>query len=607
MQPLMAYPGFFRLTAAARVALVALCLALAFLCVAAVAAPTFSASATAQQYRDRRVAHLRAALLDKAPYHVGALPDPPLEWGLHTACKKFGRGCPDTYVQFLEELVALLEGEVADGDGCDVAGAVAAKRKGAEHATCQAQPELGSIAVTRVASVVEAPERCINGVDDGVADAAVSLAALLPCDLRLPLQLSWLYEARKRLENLLHLLAIRESELRRDGVAPAPLQRLYHVPSAEHIHLVEDLDGAVTARLHTACAIGSASSSAPLPAGWTLQKWEDVYGLWCRHVEQQHRNRRDDSLGATSVIAASPSSLVPLPRKAWYCVALHHATLYLQLLVRADQLLAWAWDWTFYTAVPSAFLVCVLLWLCVGDAWTEAAEAFVVNASAVTADAAGQGDGVVKEASASRDTTPSATPHECRPPSATTGSPSTLTASSAVRGGEAAPSLSPVASVALAEGRRDTPLAGYGAVPASEHCPHQHQGQLEGQQQRRAALLRRRFAVSALHRSPTLFLLKLRLLLCLLVAGQLLWSLWRVLAASYDVTASAAPLVQFFLPSWLLVCLSAYLVVPLQMMVLGTALKGALNAHEELLSFQAKCAAEQRALLNAAGVLPLGG
>ncbi|CBZ23908.1 conserved hypothetical protein [Leishmania mexicana MHOM/GT/2001/U1103] len=597
----MAYHGFFRLTAAAWVALMALCLSVALICVAAVAAPTFSPSSAAQQCRDRRVAHLRTALLDRAPYHVEAIPDPPLEWGIHTPCKKFGRGCPDTYVQFLEELVTSLKGEVSDGDAHDVAGAVAEKRKGTENATCQAQTELGNSAATLVAAAVGTPEGCINGVDDRVADAAVSLVSLLPCDLRLPLQMSWPYEARKRLENLLHLLATRESELRRNGVAPAPLQRLYHVPSAEHIHLVEDLDGAITARLQSACGIGSASSAAPLPEGWTLQKWEDVYGLWCRHVEQQHSNRRDDSLSATRVIAAPPSSLVLLPRKVWHCTALHHATLYLQLLVRADQLLAWAWSWTFCNAVPSAFLVCVLLWLCVGDAWTDAAEAFVLNASAVTADATGQGDGVVKEASASKGTTPSATPHECRLPSTTTGSPSTPTVSSAVWGAEAAPSTSPVASVVLAEGC-DSPLRGHGAVPASEHCHHQHQGQRE----RRAALLRWRFAASALHRSPTLFFLKLRLLLCLLVTGQLLWSVWRVLAASHDVTAAAAPLLQFLLPSWLLACLSAYLVVPLQMMVLGTALKGALSAHEELLSFQAKCAAEQRALLNAAGVLPLG-
>ncbi|GET90406.1 hypothetical protein, conserved [Leishmania tarentolae] len=601
----MACLHFFCLTAAAQVVLLTLYFVLVLICVAATAAPIFSASSTAQQHRDKRVGQLRAALLDNSAYHVEALPDPPLEWGIHTACKKFGRGCPDTYVQFLEEFLISLKGKDADGDDRDVAGMVDETRKGTENATCQAPNELDNNSVPQVVAAAKASERCVNSVEDGAADTSLSLVSLLLCDLRLPLQLSWTYEARMRLENLLYLLATRESELRRDGVALASLQRLYHIPSADHIHLVEDVDGVITARLRTACAIGSASSSEPLPVGWTQQKWEDVYGAWCRHVEQHHQHPREDTLSAGSVMEARLYSLVPLPRNVWRCAVLHYAALYLQLLVRADQLLTWAWSWTLYTALPSACVACVLLWLCVGDAWSGDAESFVANASVFTENAYEQGSDAMETVSASRGTAPCAAPHQCHTSSAITGSSSTSITSSPVCEAEAAQSKPRVASVALTEGGRDTPLTHYDAVPASVHRHNEHQRQLQGQKQRRAAVLRCRLAASVLHRSPTLFFLKLRLLLCLLVAGQLLWSLWRVVVVSCDVTASAAPLVQFFLPSWLLACMSAYLVVPLQMMVLGTALKGALSAHEELLSFQAKCAAEQRSLLNAAGVLPL--
>ncbi|CAM39984.1 conserved hypothetical protein [Leishmania braziliensis MHOM/BR/75/M2904] len=599
----MACTRLFRLATAAHLTWY---LALVLICVAAAAAPTFSASSAFQQHKDRRVAQLRAALLDSALYNVETLSDPPLELGVHTACKKFGRGCPDAYIQFLEGLLNTLRAEATDGD-CRNRTSGNAQGEEAKNLTRQAQAEASNDAMSHERSVFEAPQQYIWGVDDRITDGAVSLASLLPRDLRLPLQLSWPYEARKRLENLHHLLATREAEFHRDGVALTSLQRLYHVPPAERIHLVEDLDGVMAAWLHTACAIGSSSSSVPLPTGWTEQKWEDVYGLWCRHVEQCYQNRRNADLNAANMTTATPSSLLPLPRKAWRCIALHHVTLYLQLLVGADQLLTSACSWTFCVAVPSAFLTCILLWLCVGDAWTEAAEAFMVNSSVAAPNATDQDNGEVNGLGESSGTEPSTTQHECRPTSTATGSPSTPSARSPVRGTEAELPMSPVPSVAFTEGRHGTASAQCDAVPASEHCYCQLQRQRERQQQRRAALLRCRFAESVLHRSSTLFFLKLRLLLCLLVAGQLLWSLWCVLAASYNMTASAASLVQFFLPSWLLACLSAYLVVPLQVVVLGTALKGALSAHEELLSFQAKCAAEQRALLNAAGVLPSSG
>ncbi|KAG5497319.1 hypothetical protein JIQ42_03805 [Leishmania sp. Namibia] len=595
---------FSCLPAAVPVVLLTLCTALALICFAAAGAPTPSASSAPQQHRDRRVAQLRAALLGNALHRIETLPDPPLALGVHTACIKFGRGCPDAYIWFLEELLTSLRSQYVDGDGRSTIGGETVEKEGTESAKPQAQAPWDDDAATRAPPTLEALDPCVSGLDGCAAGVAVSL---LSHDLRLPVQLSWSYEARKRLENLLHLLTAREAELRRDGVSQTWLQRLYHVPSAEHIHLVEDLEGTMTARLHRACAVGSLSS-ALLPEGLTEQKWEDVYGLWCRYATQQDQARRNGDFSATNMTAAAPSSLVPLPRKAWHCYALHHATLFLQLLVHADGLLTWALGWTFYVAVPSSLVVCVFMWLCVGDAWTEAAEAFVLNASVITSNAADQDDVRMKEGNEGcegRSTRLDTTPCEQRRSSTATDFLSTPTAGFPACGAEAAPPASPVASVALAEGRYGAAAAQYDAVTASEDYQLQRQRQRQRQQRRRAALLRCRFVESSLHRSSTLFFLKLRLVLCLLVAGQLLWSLWRVLTASYDMTASAAPLLQFFLPSWLLACLSAYFVVPLQMMVLATALKGALSAHEELLSFQAKCAAEQRTLLNAAGLLSL--
>ncbi|KAG5474074.1 hypothetical protein CUR178_04185 [Leishmania enriettii] len=603
----MACARFSCLPAAVPVVFLTLCAALALICIAAAGAPTPSASSAPQQYRDRRVAQLRAALLGDALHRIETLPDPPLALGVHTACIKFGRGCPDAYIWFLEELLTSLRSQYVDGGGRSAIGGEAVEKGGTENAKPQAQAPWDDDAATRAPPTLEAPDPCVSGLGDCAADAAVSL---LSHDLRLPLQLSWSYEARKHLENLLHLLTAREAELRRDGVSLTWLQRLYHVPFAEHIHLVEDLEGTMTARLHRACAVGSLSS-ALLPEGLAEQKWEDVYGLWCRYAAQQYQAGRNGDFSAANMTAAAPSSLVPLPRKAWHCHALHHATLFLKLLVHADGLLTWALRWTFYVAVPSSLVVCVVVWLCVGDAWTEAAEAFVLDASVITSNAADQGNVRMKEGnegSEGRSTRLDTTPREQRRPSTATELLSTPTAGFPACGAEAAPPASPaspVASVALAEGLYGAAAAPYDAATASEDYQLQRQRQRQRQQRRRAALLRCRFVESSLHRSSTLFFLKLRLLLCLLVAGQLLWSLWRVLAASYDMTASAAPLLQFFLPSWLLACLSAYFVVPLQMVVLATALKGALSAHEELLSFQAKCAAEQRTLLNAAGLLSL--
>ncbi|KAG5473786.1 hypothetical protein LSCM1_04416 [Leishmania martiniquensis] len=596
----MVHTRFSSLPVAVRAAILALCTLSALVCLAAVGARTPSVP---QQYRDKRVAQLRAALLDSALHRLEALPEPPLALGVHTACIKFGLGCPDAYIQFLEELLTPLRGPHADGDIRRVAGGQIVE-EGTETAKRQAQRPGDANAATQAQPTLEPPEQCVGDVDSCAAATAASAVELLSRDLRLPLQLSWAYEARKRLENLLHLLSAREAELRKEGVSLTWLQRRYQVPSAEHIHLVEDLGGAMTARLHNACAVGSLPS-ASLPEGLTEETWEGVYGLWCRYAAQQYQARRGDDFSATHATALLPSSLLLLPPKAWYCTALQHATLYLQLLVQADSLLTWAWSWTLYVAMPSALMVCVFMWLCAGDAWTEAAEAFVLNASATTSNATGEDDRWVNEGGEGRPARVGTIPHEGRPPSPTTESLSPPPTSPTTRGAEAALSTPPVVSVAPAEGRHDAAPAPHDAVTALERYHRQRHRQQQRQQQRRAALLRCRFVECALHRSSTLFFLKLRLLLCLLVAGQLLWSLWRVLTASYDATASAAPLLQFFLPSWLLTCLSAYLVVPLQMMLLGTALKGALSAHEELLSFQAKCAAEQRALLNAAGLPPL--
>ncbi|KAK7200046.1 hypothetical protein NESM_000054100 [Novymonas esmeraldas] len=549
---------------AARVAtLTAVCALLVLTSAAAAfAAATPTSSAASERSRDRRVADLRAALLSSGSSGssssgtgaaLGELPDPPLELGVHTACKKFGRGCPDTYVAFLEAALRERRGVPAD-----------AAPAPADDATADGGAVVLNGAVTDVVvAVVNVSEELPADTAGGVAESAVAAPApTLPRDLRLPLQLSWSYEQRRRLENLLHLVASREAELRRDGVASPSLLRRYPVPSSEHLHLVEDIDGDMTARLEAACAAAAAaptSWSTRLP-GWTWQEWESLYGVWCRFMDEERR--RPASIRAASGGAAvSTHVAVPLPHTPWPCIATRWATIALHMLVRADRLLAQAWRWSVCVAVPSSCVVCVLLWLCAGDAWTDAAETFAAQAScaARTVD-------TTADARQSDDNAAVAAPSP--------GSPSRVT-------GEVAP----VAHAAHGE---------HAVLAMAEHS-------LQELQQRRVCLLRCRFAESALHRAPTLFFLKLRLLLCLLVAGQLLWSLWDVLATSHRLTTTVAPVVQYLLPPWLLPCLSAYLVAPLLMVVLGTALRGALGAHEELLVFQAQCAAEQRVLLTAAG------
>ncbi|KAG5490431.1 hypothetical protein JKF63_00551 [Porcisia hertigi] len=584
--------------AVARLVFLAWCLALSAICLAALAAPTFGTSSTPQHKKDSRVAQLRAALLDSPNYHLEALPDPPPDLGIHTACKKFGRGCPDTYISFLERLLASLSGEEAgvDVNGCNVTGQ-AAVRDEVRNATPRDPVEMSSRAATQTEPVVESHEQNISEISGHLDDAAVSFVSLPPRDLRLPLQLSWSYEKRRRLENLLNLISTREAGLRRDGVAPESLQRLYHVPSAEHIHLVEDLDGSMAMWLHVACAMGSLS----LPAGWTEQLWEDVYSVWCRHVEQQRQHQQNSNWSTTDATSAIPSSLVAFPRRARYCTALHHATLYMELLVLADQFIATAWNWTLCIALPSAFVACILVWLCVGDPWTEAAEAFMTSFPSTAPAPAHQHNREMKGCGGREGIASGPTPHKCGLFSKIAASTLTPAAHHPTRRAETASSTPSMTLVAAAEEQHDAPSSPYDAAASLGDYQRQRQEQQQRQQVRRIAVLRCRFAESALHRSSTLFFLKLRLLLCLLVAGQLLWILWRVLTASYTATAETSRLVHFFLPSWLLTCLSVYIIVPLEVMVLGTALKGALHAHEELLSFQARCAAEQRALLNAAG------
>lgn len=41
------------------------------------------------------------------------VPDPPRSLGIHTACLKFGRGCPDEYIRFLQSFLATLPDDVA--------------------------------------------------------------------------------------------------------------------------------------------------------------------------------------------------------------------------------------------------------------------------------------------------------------------------------------------------------------------------------------------------------------------------------------------------------------------------------------------------------------
>lgn len=52
--------------------------------------------------RESIVSELRALLLE----HFPQLPDPPRGLGIHMACKKFGMGCPDTYIDFLRQAAA---------------------------------------------------------------------------------------------------------------------------------------------------------------------------------------------------------------------------------------------------------------------------------------------------------------------------------------------------------------------------------------------------------------------------------------------------------------------------------------------------------------------
>jgi hypothetical protein len=500
------------LTAAGLVVLLCLFAAVAVSC--GTALPTHYAAEDSVSYDDR-VAELRRLL--RAVYHLEALPDPPLELGIHTPCRKFGRGCPDTYVAFLEDVVASLR-----------SAAVEKEREDFSLEVVHAAPE-------------DAKEECIAAKSLLPTDSAAEMASLSvnsPLVLRLPVQAEWPYKQFKRLESMLVRVKVAEIQLERDGIPIHELQRRHRLPRGENLVLQDDSAGAVSAHLSSACSLlrrrGPTTSAALQLSGEEAM----LHEAWCRYVEYRSATKwegvQHDLPSALAFrLAALPST--PLP-----CYVMDLRRWYAEALLVLDPLLTFLVSLTWSVALPSAAITAVFLWVCVDDGWGENAEQLIFCTS-----------------------------EPAEPPD---------------------------------EGEAD-----HDASDSHERFAEQQY------RQSRAAGLRFTFMEQAQHRSWPMRMLKLRLVLCLLVAADLLWSFGQILCANLWPTAGAAAaaasnrpilstslrfLLQLF-PAWLRIAVNVYVVAVLQGAVLVVALRGAANAYADWQSFTAQCATEQEYLLRA--------
>lgn len=469
---------------------------------------------------DRRVAELRQALL--SVHRLEKIPDPPLELGIHTACKKFGRGCPDTYVAFLEDVVASL-------------------RPTAE----MAEENIGPVDVVAPVITNASSSSATDVEEEAAAEAAVSPSSNPPFILRLPVQISWSYADVKRLESMLVRIKVAELQLDKRGMSSHTLQQRYRVPRGASLALHDDINGEVTTQLFSAClslAQGRTPFRGSSAATSTREEKAEATAIvegWCRYMAHRKSTRSEatDGVGLSGPATSAREALFALPRTPLACYAKDTLRCYAHLLLAIDPVLAFLVSWMWRVALPSAAATSVVLWVFVGTSWGGDAEAIIFGA----AEAAGSD------------------------------------------------SEAPDAQEALAERQyRQSRLAG----------------------------LRFVFLECAQHRSWSLSFLKLRLVLCLLVALSMLWSFGQVLYATLWPAAAgtampargpALPMligvVFRLLPVWCQVILNVYVVAALQGAVLVMALKGAADAFTDWQDFTAKCAMEHEYLLKAANDL----
>ncbi|KPI87540.1 hypothetical protein ABL78_3383 [Leptomonas seymouri] len=462
--------------------------------------------------RDRRVAELRNAL--RVEHHLEAVPDPPLELGIHAACKKFGRGCPDTYAAFLEDLVASLQHAV---------------KMGREDASTEAAQSIDEPAAAIAREELLPP---------GSSVASCSPPSSSPSRLPLPLQSSWSYAEFKRLESILIRIRVAEGQLDRSGVSSRELQRKHRVPRGEDLSVVDDFNGEVTAQLSSMCLSIHQGRPASTASAKMTNNDAALYEAWCRWME--HRQETKEEGMQVEAPLKSAFQLASPPSTPLRCYVMDARRCYARLLMWLEPHLTFLVSWTCGVALPGAILTFVVLWVCAGEDWGDAAEGFL------------SGDADAEQA-------------------------------------------------VTEEGREalDT--------PDSQELAAEKQFRRS-----RLAGLRFTFLECTQHRSWPMSFLKLRLVLCLAVAVDLLWSFGRILyvvlrpasssSAASGHVALPTPLsyVLRLLPTWIQVSMNVYVITVLQGAVLHIALKGAANAYADWQDFIARCAAEQEYLLRAA-------
>ncbi|KPA80481.1 hypothetical protein ABB37_04701 [Leptomonas pyrrhocoris] len=468
--------------------------------------------------RDSRVAALRDAL--RAEHRVETIPDPPPELGIHTACKKFGRGCPDAYVAFLEDVVASLR-PVLDTE---------------EHNASSGST--GSTAEQVKETENEAEASSASSSRESAAPPSTS-----PSRLSLPVQTSWSYAEFKRLESILVRIKVAETQLDRHGIASRELQRKHCVPRGEDLTFQDDFNGEVTAQLSLACASLHRGQSAT-SAAWKMTEDEAaMYATWCRYMEHRRKTNEEDVQAGTSLPFVF--HLARLPYTPFGCYVMDGRRWYARLLLWLDSRLAFFVSWTWSVALPGSCCTFVLLWIYIGEGWGAGAEAIVF----------GVGEATNAQEEDQREA-------------------------------------------------RDAPDS-QELVAASQF------------RQSRLAGLRYAFIECVQHRSWPMSFLKLRLVLCLIVAVDLLWSLGQILyitlwslsspkaASGHQLLPASIGFVLRLLPAWVQVVTNVYVVVVLQGVVLRMALSGAASAYADWQDFIAKCATEQEYLLKAAADVSL--
>lgn len=515
--------------------------------------------ASAMSEKDRHVAALRHLLISSGG--PDGLPQPPRELGVHTACKKFGRGCSNAYVAFLEAAVAAVESPTAAMDATDNVSAPA-------HPTTPLLIDNGDSAVEASATTAVVAVRT-------EPKSMEPSGTFHQSKLRLPISSELPYNDVQRLEGLHRYLAVMEKRLLDEGVTVGQVQA-YLVPSASDVELIT-----------------GGRCDAPLLSAW-----------------QQH-----------PIWTAFHSKRAPLSlpgHRPWRCRLVAMQTYLLQLLPPINSLLSILWLWTLYIAIPSAAIVRVVLWVAGGERWTEEVLGFVLMPLEDTADRSATLDG--RDSDALCKAANAAAPVDER-----NANSSSDCSDAAALGCKAVNPRSHVSDASTGGEADETDAAGLcsgrmgvvepslkstvgGGAPLSHADALLTRHQLEQVEVAQFALLE-----DAVTQRPVLFFLKLRLVLCTLVAVQLLWSIGTTLAASIwphgggssengwrkmSLYSSIAALASFVLPTWFIASGSLYISLSFMGSVLIMAVQGVLDAHTELLMYGQQSAMRQSGILS---------